>query len=83
MLEYTFKYGPFYFKIHAEEDKEAVTKARKALEESFPDEALDYLAVDLTAGAFMGRLYIEPGELSVSNICKKQDLPELVTDVPF
>lgn len=83
MQEYTFRHGPLYFKIHAEEDKDAVNKARRALEESFPDDANNHINVDLTAGAFLGRLYIEPLELSVRNIIKREPLPELAADATF
>lgn len=83
MVEYTFRYGPFYFSIHAEDDKDAVTKARRALEESSPDELHTQLHVDLTAGAFAGRIYVEAGELSAKDICKREEVPELVVGVPF
>jgi len=83
MQEYTFKFGTFYFKIHANEDKEAVFKARRALEESMPENAFHHLKVDLTAGAFDGKLYIEPEELTVCNICKTVSLPEVDVSLPF
>lgn len=84
MQEYTFKHGPFYFQVQADEDKEAVNRARRAIEESFPeDDKSEYLPIDLTGGAFAGRLYIEPREITVANICKRVELPEPETSVPF
>lgn len=84
MINYTFKFGPFYFQIAAEDDKDAVNKARRAIEESSPDISSDvFLEVDLTAGACQGRLYLEPRELTVANICKRESLPEMAENVPF
>lgn len=83
MIEYTFKYGPFYFRIHAENDRDAVTKARRAIEETSPEASSLYLKVELTAGAFEGRLYLEPLELGVKDICKRETLPEMSDAVPF
>jgi hypothetical protein len=83
MQEYTFKVGPFYFKIHADDNKEAVTKARRAIEQSFPDNSVDHLEIDLDGGAFLGRLYIETEEITVGNILKVEELPELALNVPF
>lgn len=83
MIEYTFKYGPFYFRIHAEDKERAVFKARRALEESFPEDSLDHLNVELTAGGFGGRLYIDTSEVTEQNIVKSEALPELIGDIPF
>jgi hypothetical protein len=83
MIEYTFKHGHFYFRIHAETDKDAVRKVRRAIEETSPEASDTYLKVDLLAGAFEGRIYLEPGEISTKNICRRDVLPEVSTDVPF
>ena len=83
MQEFTFKFDTFYFKIYASDDIDAVNKARRALEESFPERALDHLKIDLDGGAFDGRLYIEPMELSKANIIRRDTLPEPETGVPF
>lgn len=83
MIQYTFKYGPFYFNIHAENDKDAVMKIRRAIEETSPDVSSSYLKVELTAGAFEGRIYVEPKEISVKNICKREELPSMAENVPF
>lgn len=83
MIQYTFRHGPFYFNIHAKDDKDAVQKARQAIEETAPADSSTYLRVDLTAGAFEGRIYLEPGELSSKDICKREPLPEIAEDVPF
>ena len=83
MNEYTFKYGPFYFRIHATDELDAVRKARRAVEETSPEASDVYLKVELTAGAFEGRLYLEPGEISSKNICNTEPLPEMRKGVPF
>lgn len=83
MNKYTFKHGPFYFSIHAESDRDAVTKARRAIDETSPAASETYLKVELTAGAFEGRLYLEPGELTIKDICKREELEELADEVPF
>lgn len=83
MIQYTFKHGPFFFNIHADNDKDAVNKVRRAIEETSPDVSSLYLRVELTAGAFEGKIYIEPGEISVKNICKREELPEMAENVPF
>ena len=83
MTSYTFHHGPFYFQIHAENDKDAVRKARQAIEETAPVARNTYLRVDLTAGAFEGRIYVEPGELGVKDICKRESLPQIEEGVPF
>lgn len=83
MIQYTFKHGPFFFNIHAEDDKDAVRKVRKALEETSPEVSSPYLQVDLTGGAFDGRVYIEPAEVSVKDICKREVLRDDPGDVPF
>jgi len=88
VIEYTFKYGPFYFQVHAEDDRDAVRKGRRAIEESWPEDEsaqrIDmHLKVDLTAGGFMGRLYVEPGEISINNIVKRQTVAEEQELVPF
>lgn len=83
MQEYTFKYNvPMYFRVHANDDKEAVINARKVLNES--SEGIgDYIAIDLTAGGVMGRVYIEPAEVSVNNITRREQIQEVETGVPF
>lgn len=82
MQEYTFKYKKnFYFKVFANSDKEAVQNARKCLNETIASEVLDYLTVDLTAGGFMGRLYIEPAEITIKNICKRAPVVEEQTEI--
>ncbi len=83
MTSYTFRHGPFYFQIHAENDKEAVRKARQAIEETAPIAPDTYLKVELTAGAFEGRIYVEPGELGIKDICKREVLSEIEEGVPF
>lgn len=83
MYEYTFRYGPFCFKVIGEGDKDAVNKARRAIEESFPEDSLDHLRVDLTAGAFEGRLYVETREISVKDIARRHELIEETEAVPF
>lgn len=84
MIKYTFKHGPFYFNIFANSDTDAVTKIRKALEETAPADTETYLPVDLTAGAFDGRLYLEPAEVSAKDICKREELLEFEEEgVPF
>lgn len=80
MIEYTFKYGTFSFKIHGMDDIDAVSKARRCLVESFPensDPVNHHLFVELTAGGFNGRLYIEPEEISKKNITKRTQLLEM------
>lgn len=83
MTKYTFKHGAFFFNIFAESDRDAVNKARRALEETSPADANTYLKVDLTAGAFDGRIYLEPEEVNTKSICKREELPELLEEVPF
>jgi len=83
MQEFTFKYDTLYFRVHANDDTDAVNRARRALEESFPEKVHDYLKIELTGGAFDGRLYIEPGEISRANIIKREQLKELAADIPF
>ncbi len=83
MIEYTFKHGPFYFCVYAENDTDAVNKARRAIEETSPEASNTYLQVELTAGAFQGRIYLEPKEISKKDICKKEEIPEVEEGVPF
>lgn len=83
MIQYTFKYGPFYFCIHADNEQDAVRRARRSVEETAPETSNTYLKVELTAGAFEGRLYLEPGEITKKNIIKTEALPELAEGVPF
>lgn len=83
MIEYTFKNGPFYFHVMAENDKDAVTKARRAIEETAPVSSRVYLKVDLDAGGFGGRIYMDPQEITVSNIRKRESVPEVDVEVPF
>lgn len=83
MIEYTFKCGGLYFKCHAENDKEAVKVARRIVNETSPAANDSYIEVDLDGGGFNGRIYVEPGEIALSNICKREALPELSTEVPF
>jgi hypothetical protein len=82
MTEYLFKDGPLHFRIHAESDKDAVRKARVAIRETSPcyiEDPQIYLKIDLTGGAFDGRVYLEPGEITVKAICKRTP----VTEAPF
>lgn len=77
MIEYTFRYGPFFFSIHGEDEKDAVSKARRSLEESFASNSNSvylHLNVDLTAGGFRGCLYIQPREISIKNIIGRTPL---------
>lgn len=83
MTKYTFRYKSFYFKVMAETEREAVTRARAAIEETSHISTTPYLEVDLTAGAFEGRIYIETGEISISNIIKKEIFQEEEIGVPF
>lgn len=85
MIEYTFKYGPFYFLVHAENDKDAVQKARRSVEETSPTASDTYLKVELTAGAFEGRIYLEPGEITSKCIRKRKKLEDITAEqgVPF
>lgn len=83
MIEHTFRHGSLYFRILAEDDKDAVTKARRAIEETAPVSTRTYLKVDLDAGGFEGRLYIEPQEITVQHICRREPIPEVEVGVPF
>lgn len=84
MTRYTFKHKvPLYFSIVAEDERDAVMRARKAIEETSLGGYHIYLRVELTAGAHDGRIYIEPGEMSTKDICKKEILLEISEDVPF
>lgn len=83
MTEYMFKYGPFYFSIHGEDDQDAIRKAKQAILETSTPAADVYLNVDLTAGAFEGRIYLDPEEITDKNICQRDILPEVTEDVPF
>lgn len=76
MVEYTFKSGSFFFNVLGESDKKAVILARQALRESFPSKVQDHLDIDLTAGAYKGRLYIIPAEITIKNICRRTPVPE-------
>lgn len=77
MVEYTFKSGSFFFNVVAETDRKAVTAARKAIKESFPGKSKDHLNIDLTAGAYSGKLYVIPEELTLRNICRRTPIPEV------
>lgn len=83
MFEYTFQYGPFYFKVHAGNDQEAVKIAKRSIEESYPEDSVNHLDVDLTAGGFRGRLYIDTGIITDKNIYRREEVPELVGATPF
>lgn len=84
MFGYVFKHGTFYFRIQANDDDDALMKAKRAIEETAPAASNTYLKVDLTAGAFEGRIYLEPETLTKSNICRKVILPnEGPEDAPF
>lgn len=76
MIEYTFKFGLFYFNILGESDKGAVTSARQALKESFPADSRDHIDIELNGGAYMGRLYVIPSEITTKHICRRTPVPE-------
>lgn len=83
MIEYTFRHGPFFFRIHAENNEDAIRKAKRTIDETAPTSSITYLPVDLTTGAFDGRLYIDPDEINEGNICEKVCIPEVDVGVPF
>ena len=66
----------------ADNDKEAVSKARMSINETAPASLHTYLEIELTGGGFDGRLYIEPAEITVNNICKRLSI-EIQEEVPF
>jgi hypothetical protein len=87
MIEYTFLTGPFSFCIHAENDEEAISKGNRAINESCGpvtldrvlrlDSAAGALKVDLTAGAFDGKLYYAKHlSLSTIDIIERKEISE-------
>lgn len=83
MYIYQFKCGSFFFKLVALNDEAAIKRAQHMLEESFPEDSIDHLDINLTDGGFSGRLYIDTETLSVSNIHSKERVPELDVTAPF
>lgn len=84
MIQYMFKYGPFYFSIHGDNDQDAIRKAKQAVLETATPASDIYLRVELTAGAFEGRIYLDPEEITDKNICKREMLEDLASEeVPF
>jgi hypothetical protein len=84
MTEYTIRYGPFYFRVYAGNDEDAINKAKQALYESSEGlHAHAKLRVELTAGAFDGNIFIEPENLTIENICTRTATNEVESSVPF
>lgn len=80
---YTLHYGPFFFNIYADSDKDAVNKAQQALHSS--SEGLHTkiaLKVELTAGAFEGYVRFDPEYITEGNIVRKEEVEEEEA-VPF
>lgn len=83
MYNYQFKCGSFFFRLIAKDDEDAVKKAKQMLEESFPEDAVDYLEINLTNGGFCGRLYVATEGICPKNINSKEPIPDLDPSVPF
>lgn len=84
MIEYSFRFGIFHFKIHGDSDKDAVNKARRAIEESMAKEVFgERLDIGLTGGAFDGCICVIPEEITISNICKRIPVNEVEGNLSF
>jgi hypothetical protein len=67
----------------AENDSDAITKAIKALDETSVVNVNSYIKVNVTGGASDGRIYLDPLELTVENICNRETIPEIEEGIPF
>jgi hypothetical protein len=79
MTYYEFRYCGLRFSVIAENDKEAVRKARQAIIET--TRVHNTIAIEFTGGASNGHIVVPPGRITTRNIQYRWPLGE--EGVPF